>query len=456
MAMGVTRAAERLSLPRLLAFAAPGASVGALFLPLTIFLPPLYAELGLELALVGTIFLLARAWDGVTDPVLGALADRFGGRFGRRRPWIVASVPILGLAIYRVFVPPPDPSALYLLGWMFVLYVGWTMLTISHVAWASELSDDYDERSRIMGVLQVLTMLGGLSVLVVAATLEMQNAASSLPERMRIVAAFILVPLPLLVALAVASGHDEPRPSRTRGGRRQGLWTLFAHRSLRRLVLADLFIGIQIGAHTSLHVFYVSHVLAMPDRASVYVVASILSGLLFVPFWVRASYRLGKHRTLCASAALGCLAALAIGILPAERFALGLFAYVAIGVYFGSRELLMRSMMADVVLEDTTLPGADADGRAGIFYALLTLTAKIGAALAVGITFGALAAIGFETEGTNPPEVLSRFRWLVGGVPVATCLGVIAMLWRFPIDAARQRELRAQLETRRAGAPATA
>ena len=50
---------------------------------------------------------------------------------------MIGSVPILCFAIYRVFVPPAEPSAAYLLGWLLVLYVGWTMLTISHAAWAS-------------------------------------------------------------------------------------------------------------------------------------------------------------------------------------------------------------------------------------------------------------------------------------------------------------------------------
>ena len=50
--------AGRLSLPRLVAFAAPGASVGAIFIPMSLFLPPLYSELGVGLATVGMIFLI--------------------------------------------------------------------------------------------------------------------------------------------------------------------------------------------------------------------------------------------------------------------------------------------------------------------------------------------------------------------------------------------------------------
>jgi Na+/melibiose symporter-like transporter len=111
--MSSAQNSERLSFPRLIAFAAPAGSVGAIFIPMSLFLPPLYSELGIGLATVGMIFLIAKVWDGVTDPVLGILADRHGTRFGRRRPWIIASVPILAVSIHRLFIPPPDPGAVF-------------------------------------------------------------------------------------------------------------------------------------------------------------------------------------------------------------------------------------------------------------------------------------------------------------------------------------------------------
>jgi Na+/melibiose symporter-like transporter len=438
---------ERLSLPRLIAFAAPAGSVGAIFIPMSLFLPPLYSELGIGLASVGMIFLIAKVWDGLTDPVLGVLADRYGARFGRRRPWIVASVPILAVSIHRLFIPPPDPGAVYLLVWLLVLYIGWTMLTISHVAWASELTEDYDERSRVMGGLQVLTLLGGLSVLVFAATLETGDAPGALADRVGRLGIFILVPIPLLVAMAVTSTAEVARSPGPRP--RLGLRALLGQRSLLRLIAADLLIGIQIGTTTALHVFFVSQVLEMPDAASVYFVIMLVSGLLCIPGWVKLSYRIGKHRTLCAGALVGCLAAVAVSMLPAGQFGLGVAAFVTVGLYTGARELLVRSIMADVVLEDSAREGTE---RAATFFAMLTFTAKLGVALAVGMTFVILSIIGFTADAANTPDVLTRFRWVIGGLPFLTGTGVILLLWRFPIDAARQRELRAKLDSLRAGA----
>ena len=78
----------------LMAFSAPAVPISALGLPLSVYLPPFYAAIvGLDLATVGIVFMLARFWDIFTDPSLGLLGDRFNTRWGRRKPWIVASVP---------------------------------------------------------------------------------------------------------------------------------------------------------------------------------------------------------------------------------------------------------------------------------------------------------------------------------------------------------------------------
>ncbi|MDE5081806.1 MAG: MFS transporter, partial [Trichodesmium sp. St18_bin1] len=57
------------------AFVSPGIPLSALGLPLIVYLPPFYAEeMGLGLSLVGTVFMITRFWDVLTDPVLGVLS----------------------------------------------------------------------------------------------------------------------------------------------------------------------------------------------------------------------------------------------------------------------------------------------------------------------------------------------------------------------------------------------
>ena len=140
------------TLPRLVGFSLPALGLNTLVTAVFVFLPALYAEhFHLGAAEVGTIFLLAKFVDMIAAPTWGLFMDSYRTRWGRRRPWLVLSTPILMLAIFMVYNPPESVSALYLFTWLCTLYFGWSAWTISHTSWALELSRDYDRRSRITG-----------------------------------------------------------------------------------------------------------------------------------------------------------------------------------------------------------------------------------------------------------------------------------------------------------------
>ena len=79
----------------LVAYSLPSAPTSMLMMMLIVYLAPYYAaEMGMELAAVGAVFAMARIWDAVIDPVVGNLSDQTRGRFGRRKPWIAAGLPV--------------------------------------------------------------------------------------------------------------------------------------------------------------------------------------------------------------------------------------------------------------------------------------------------------------------------------------------------------------------------
>ena len=92
----------------LLLYASVGLPLAIIGYPIAIWIPPRYAdaELGLTLPIIGTILILARLSDIITDPLVGNLSDNRPTRWGRRKPWILAGVPVMCLGIYMLFMPP--------------------------------------------------------------------------------------------------------------------------------------------------------------------------------------------------------------------------------------------------------------------------------------------------------------------------------------------------------------
>src|SRR5919107_3304122 len=120
------------------AFAGPGIPIGAVGLPMIVYLPPYYAgTLGLDLTVVGFVFFLVRAIDLPLDPLLGHWMDRTRSRFGRYRPWLLAGGATLAAGVWLVFMAEPGVSALAAFLFLLVLYLGYSLTTVSQLGWGA-------------------------------------------------------------------------------------------------------------------------------------------------------------------------------------------------------------------------------------------------------------------------------------------------------------------------------
>ena len=424
-------------------FTSPAFALNALGLPLIAMLPPMYAELGISLTVVGTVFMAARFFDVFTDPLFGVLGDRVRSRWGRRRPAIVVGVPVLIIGAYFVFIPPQPVSETNLLVALLVMYAGWTLLTLAHTAWASELSTNYDQRSRIMGAMQVCGLAGAVVVLLIPAGVDMIYAEPSMALRSQAMGWMIFISLPILFTVALLSVREPVIKPTPKLAWREGLGSIVANRALRRLLLADLLMGVQGGINGSVHFFFVINVLLLPQAASLTLVLIFLTGFACVPLFVKLSTKFGKHRTLCFGALQSSVATAMFFVVPSGSYWWVFFLFMLVGVNFGAKDFLMRSMMADVIDQDRVNVGAE---RSALYYSMLTLTAKVGAALAVGIIYPLLDWVGFDASGTNDQATLDGVRLVVAATPTLVTLAVAVIMWNFPLGRDQQQALRAELE----------
>lgn len=425
-------------------FASPAFAIGALSLPLSIILPPLYAELGLSLTVVGTVFMLTRFFDGFTDPVFGILGDRINTKWGRRRPAIVAAVPLLLIGVYLLFFPSQSVSETKLMISMLILYVGWTMYTLAHTAWASELSDDYDGRSRVMSYLQYFGLAGMVIVLMIPVVVDMITPNATMLQRAKPMGWMILIMLPVLTAVALVSIKEKP-PVLIKQPAWHEAWRIFTESAaLRRLLAADVLAGFQAGVNGAVHFFFVIHVLLLPKSAALFIVVIFITGLFCVPVFLKLSYKLSKHHALCIGVLVQLIATSFLLFVPERSFVFALLIYVLIGANAGAATFLMRSMMADIVEDDALRTGAK---RSALFYSILTLTPKLGAAMAVGLVYPMLDWVGFDPKVLNSDEVLQNVRYVVALTPIVASLGILWALWNYPINRTTQQLVKTQIDS---------
>lgn len=438
---------------RLAAFAAPALPLAAAGLPLGVYLPPFYAtELGLGLPLVGAIFMLSRIWDAVNDPLIGVLSDRTRSRFGRRKPWIAIGAPIFALAAIAVFAPGvfgAKPGAVWLAAWLFIFYLGWTMVQIPLAAWGGELSSQYHQRSRVQTFSHVAAALGLLTVLVLPAALDAIAAASGVEAAASLKAAlmglFVVATLAPSVILALVFAPEPPPPEAAPGRLRLGAaMTELAREPLLLKVLAsDFAVTLGQSVRGSLFVFFVSAYMDRPDLAAGLFLLQFVFGVFAGPIWLKIGYRLGKHRTVVAGELVQVFINLGLLLVARGDLALLVGLTIAQGLAQGSGNLMLRAIVADVADKHRLETGEE---RTGLFFSVFSLAGKAGPALAIGLALPLVAALGFQPGRPNTPAALEALKWVFALGPALAHLVSAALIARFPLDETRHREIRAALD----------
>lgn len=145
---------------------------------------------------------------------------------------------------------------------------------------------------------------------------------------------------------------------------------------------------------------------------------------------------------MAASALLTVCGFLYTLVMPKGDFLAAALFYLVNGVAFGAAPFLDRAMLADVVDLDQTQSG---EQRTGFFFALMSMTNKIGYALPVGILYPLLELVNFNPNGGNSGAPLMWLAAMFVGVPILCKLLIVALTWNFPITREMQAALRAQL-----------
>lgn len=139
---------------------------------------------------IGWIVALARVWDAINDPMMGTIVDKTQSKWGKCRPYLIFSPVVIGIITILTFVngnyAEADTRAgqILIVAWAAVSYILWGMLyTAGDIPlWGltSLMSEDENDRSKLLGLARIAAGVGGIGVLVVQIA---QVAAGALADK---------------------------------------------------------------------------------------------------------------------------------------------------------------------------------------------------------------------------------------------------------------------------------
>jgi GPH family glycoside/pentoside/hexuronide:cation symporter len=422
--------ASGLSPGRLLAFALPAGPSQAVDTPLSVYAPAFYAaQSGMGLGMVGVLFSIARLAEIPLGMMAGAASDRWGGRH-RRKFWLALATPVMVIAVWALFSPPASAGAAYLLGWLLALTAGAALFWINHAAWGGEITRDYHGRTGVQGARQAVSVTCTILVLVAPVLIERAGFSGFEALRMRSIAWFAAISLPLSVAAALLWAPERPlhRPSSGQG-LREAVQALLGDRLLRILLLANLADSAALGVVTSLFLFLAADAWGLGRLSSLMLLGYLVSGVICLGPIVRLARARAKHRTVAVIAVLLALALPLLLLVPRGAAGWAMACMALLGAPSAVNSALFESLMGDVADADAVLHGRP---RTGLFYSLHLIVGRVGRGAAIAAGFGLLNRMGFHPHAANSAGILTGFKLLYVGAPAALQLCIAGLMWRFP------------------------
>ncbi|MBC7507113.1 MAG: MFS transporter [Sandarakinorhabdus sp.] len=434
-----------IGLGRIIAFGSVQLPLGAIGLPIAIYLAPLYSgQMHLSLQMIGLALILARLSDFIIDPIIGVLTDRWRPAIGRRRVWLIFGTAALMAGVYFLFRPTPGVGIVYFFLAVSLVYFGFTLVQLPYNSWAAELSSDYDRRTRISSVSQFFSILGLIVSTLIPAYVLLQHGATS-GEVMAAISLFIFATLPLcssaaffLVPEPAAPIHKAPFDLRA------SLRTLISNGPFLRITFVVLIATIGEVFRQTITVFFARDVVGVANIGIIYFFY-FSAALAMVPFWTWLARRIEKHRALTLALLIVAATNAAMFFVPSGGTLMFTMLFVLKGSCYGAVLILPGAMVADTVDIDTA---QTLDRQQGLFFAAIAMVQKMGYALGAGLPLLILGIVGYNSGGEHRAEPLLALTISYSIIPTALVLVAAAMTWRYSLTAAQHRIMRAEIEAR--------
>lgn len=432
----------------MLTFAIANLPIVAQAIALLIFLPRYFAShLHVDLVVIGTAFAVVRLIDIGVDPLLGILMDRTRTSFGRYRVWLLAGVPILMVAVWRLYFAPEGIGMAYLVGWLLVLYLATSILSLAYAAWGANLATGYHDRTRLGGIAQPVGVVAGMMILFLPSVAKALGGPRA--EDVQVMGLFIMVVAPIAIGFAAWRTPERIAPHVAGPAfTLKDYWALITRPAVLRICFAAMALSLGPGWQGALYLFFANEILgfSIPVAAGL-VAASLIGGAIGAPLFAQLSRRIGKHRTLMVATTSYSVGLFSFLLVRDGNVLMGALVLGFLGFAQAGYLIMMTAMMADVGDEVRLEQGRE---RMGLLYSLVTGATKIAGALAIGLSYPLLARLGFRPgEGAaNTHQALLglELAYYIGPVFFVMLGGLCFIGWR--LTAERHGEIRRQLDAR--------
>ena len=406
---------------------------------------------GITPLLAGWIYALGIAWDAVTDPFMGYLAERTRTKMGSYRPYIFyGSIP-LALSFVLLFWVPPFEGAVLFIFLLTVNLVHRTCFTIVSVPYSSltaRITDDSDERTKLTTARMIGASFGTLSVSALGFPIVLWFGGGD--EAIGFIFFGMVCGLAAILVLSITVRFVQEREFNF-GPSQIPSFSKVSKSVVKNYPFWIVFGSILILGSTSIMfnnnlIYFVKYSLDLHEYQGLILGVSSGAALLAIPFWAYAALKIGKRNSWMAAMALLLVGFLVFYFYPISSLNELLILLGFIGIGNGATGVLFWSMLPDTIEYGEWKTGVRTESS---LYGFMTFAQKGAIAFAALLLGMALTQIGFEPNQIQTEETLSGLKFIMTWIPLTGIFISFILVSFYPIDRSFHQKLIQEINLRK-------
>ena len=359
--------------------------------------------LGMPTALAGTIPLVGKIWDAITDPLMGNIADRTRSKFGAKRFWMLIGSIISAITFVVMWIPflaggsQAGQYIFYIL--MYMLFsTGFTIVMVPYNGLLPDMVEDYTTRAKFSSIRMIFSALGAIIAGLVPTLMIKDNTDQGQYLSVAIIFAVIFFVAIILTFLGTWEKQKDIQKISVSETFTQS-FTVFKSHSFRLFICIFIFGQAAADFITGLAVYYIDDVLHaygggnFTKLMGVILVSQFLGMIMFAPIMAATS----KKFPILIGTPIRIVATFAMLFFSYEGapFMIILALSFIIGLAMAGTSTSIYAILSDLADVDELITSIS---RPGICSGMATFTRKIAAGLSAASIGLLLAMVGYDEK----------------------------------------------------------
>ena len=385
---------------------------------------------GITAAAAGTLFLVTRLLDAITDPMMGVVIDRTKSKHGKTRPYLLYLPIPLGIVATLMFITP-DFSYTGKLIYAYVTYILlvliYTAINLPYGALMTRMTRDSGEKGELNSFRGIGRTIGAIAVsalvLPLATLFGNGNQQIGFPITM---ALFSVVAVGLFY-ITFKYCKERIEDAQTQQARvTTSIRNMFKNKYWVIIAVSTIFWFLRMGVMNTALIYYVTYYLEQPGRTPLYLtllnVASFVGSLIAL-FVLK---RWGSRNTSIIAYTLATILLISIFMLGENTGLLFVILFFLANIFIGFGDPANLTMLAETIDYHEWKFGERVEG---LLFSGYSFALKFGVAIGSAFVGYALAFAGYDPDAITS-QATDVIRIITFGVPIVlTAIQVIVLLF---------------------------